>query len=186
MESKTERRRYYRIDDLVRLSYHQLNDVELSEREGQHAEVPLETLLAEIDRELNQAINLCWQKDPLLARPLGLLNQKLSLIASQQPGLIDNHCPGNEEEVQVNISGCGMAFDSTYALSEEDRLLLCITLSPSNTQLKLQARVVACSVNGPEQNNFRIRVEFEHSATAQEILIQHIVQKHWGKSGLQN
>lgn len=185
MESKTERRRYYRIDDLVRLSYHKLNDVELSQREGQHAEVPLATLLAELDRELNQAINLCWQQDPLLAKALGLLNQKLSLIASQEPGLIDNQASGNEETAKVNISGCGMAFEGRSSFSAEDRLLLYITLSPSNTQLNLQARVVECSVKGPGQDTFQIRVEFEHSEAAQEMLIQHIVQKHWGKSGLQ-
>ncbi|MEZ5529459.1 MAG: PilZ domain-containing protein [Porticoccaceae bacterium] len=181
MERQTERRRYYRIDDLVGLSYRQMDEARPSVTVGDHSQLPVDMLLTELDRELNQAINLCWQQNPLQASALGLLNKKLSLIASQIPDLTSNESPG--DETQVNISGCGMAFDSPSAVVAEDRLLLCVTLRPSNTQLKLQARVVDCTTDGQNRHEtFRIRVEFENCEAAQEMLIQHIVQKHWGKS----
>ena len=85
----TEKRSYYRINDLVGLTYRVIPSGENPTREpGEVHDMgnSLVTLLAEIDREFNQLTNILWQENPTAARSLGLLNRKLALIADHALG----------------------------------------------------------------------------------------------------
>ncbi|MAZ70614.1 MAG: hypothetical protein CMK45_08560 [Porticoccus sp.] len=180
MKQGTERRNYYRIDDTIGLSYRQLNTADShSSVNPSHKEMPLTALLAEIDREFNQTTNLLWQENPLVAQALGLLNKKLSMVAalnlSENSTSIDSY-----ENIMVNISGCGMAFDSPSAIEPSTRLALTIVLKPANSRLEMLATVVDCTpINQTGEDTHRIRVQFLENGTAQEELIQHIVQRQW-------
>lgn len=180
MKQVSERRSYYRIDDTIGLSYKQLNAADSNSTvDPSHKEMPLTALLAEVDREFNQATNLLWQESPLVAQALGLLNKKLSMVAalnlSENPTSIDCY-----ENIMVNISGCGMAFDSPSAIEPFTQLAMTIVLKPANSRLEMLATVVECTpINQTGEDTHRVRVQFLENGKAQEELIQHIVQRQW-------
>jgi len=186
MEPNFERRSYYRINDTVGLTYRLLGEddehpASLSDNLG----VSLTNLIAEIDHEFNQATNTLWHEHPVTAKALGLLNKKLSIIAA--------HSLQNEEqnlesydEMMVNISGCGIAFDCAEQLKTGDKLLLSIALKPSHTILHLDGIVISCEKQLTNTGKpYTLRVNFEGNESAQEQLIQHIVQKQCAQIGEQ-
>ena len=178
MVKNAEKRSYYRINDLVGLAYKVL---------GQNEEAPsplsgnlglsATRLLAEIDHEFNQATNILWHENQTIAKALGLLNKKLSIIAAHSLPDEDQHID-SYEEIMVNISGCGIAFDSAENLSIGTRLQLSILLKPSNTLLHFTGEVVASDNKSTHaEKPYSVRINFDENNSSQEQLIQHIVQR---------
>ena len=128
---------------------------------------------------MNQISNSLWQENPLTAKALGLLNRKLSIIAAHQLTAEGQQDLQSYEQLMVNISGCGIAFDSVEKLTKNTRLLLNLQLKPSNTEIKLTGTVVKLEARRPgAKKPFWVRVQFnEENSEHQELLIQHIVQK---------
>jgi hypothetical protein len=134
-------------------------------------------LLAEIDRELNQAINTVWREDPSTARALGLLNRKISVVAAAalQYEEGDAH---SYDSAMVNLSGCGIAFEAREAIAAGTRLRLSVILRPSQVTLSIAGTVVGCEERlDSAAMPFWVRVGFDEDLQAQEQLIQHVVQK---------
>lgn len=174
------RRRFFRIDDRVRLSYRRRDPRDgLAVAHGDHVVHPAAEQLHQLDLELNTLLNALWQDQPVAAQALGLLNHKIQIISAEvdlDPNLPDQ---GDSREIDVNISGCGMAFNCAEEFAEGDLLELQITLLPSQATLHMLARV-----NGfDHQHNgipmpHRVRTEFiGKDSEAHEILIQHLVQR---------
>jgi hypothetical protein len=143
-----------------------------------NTDTPLADMLASIDRDFNQATNLLWQEKPLLAQALGLLNRKLSLVAAHA---LPQETNGEEsyEELLVSISGSGIGFDAAEDFPVGTRLHLMLALKPSNITLELTG-LVAGSESREQHGRkvYWIRVNFEQgNETAQELLIQHVVQR---------
>ncbi|MBQ0711677.1 MAG: PilZ domain-containing protein [Porticoccus sp.] len=184
MDKKSERRNFYRINDVVGLSFRVLgHDDYTFPSISTNIELPVTNLLAEIDREFNQATNILWNENPTMAKALGLLNKKISIIAAHSLQSEDQSID-SYEEMMVNISGCGMAFKCAERLDLGTRLQLVLTLQPSNTQLDFTGEVVAChhTVSNIEKP-YSVSINFEKNNSAQEQLIQHIVQKQSAKAG---
>ncbi|MEH6616244.1 MAG: PilZ domain-containing protein [Porticoccus sp.] len=178
MVKNSERRTYYRINDEVGLTYKILSqDEDIQSSLSGNLGLSVTSLLAEIDHEFNQATNTLWHENPTIAKALGLLNKKLSIIAanslSEEGQDIDDY-----EEMMVNISGCGLSFNCTENLSTGTRLLLTIVLKPANTPLNFTGEVIASANNANNaEKPYSVRVNFDENNNAQEQLIQHIVQK---------
>lgn len=184
MESKLERRSYYRINDIVGLTYNLLGeDNQNTASPSENLGLSLTSLLSEIDHEFNQITNTLWHEHPLMAKALGLLNRKLSIIAA--------HSLQDEEqsiepydEMMVNISGCGISFDCTEQLQIGDQLELSLVLKPSNVMIDLEGDVISCEKQLTNTDKpYAIRVSFKENNSAQEQLIQHIVQKQCAQIG---
>jgi hypothetical protein len=179
----SERRRYFRIDDHVRLWYEPVTD--LSHLPGQGADTvtpPRQVLLKDLDAEFNTSLNALWQDYPLAAKALAQLNRKLDLLAANTDGGGIAAGPIASDPVAVNISGCGIAFRVGERLSEGMLLDLRITLLPSETQLRLTARVVGVeTIPGSDETDLKpylLRAEFANSESdAQEVLISHVLQR---------
>ncbi|MEO0436803.1 MAG: PilZ domain-containing protein [Pseudomonadota bacterium] len=175
-----ERRKFYRINDVVMLRYEVMEEppgdmVIVGGESG--LEVSTGTLLAEIDRELNQTINTVWQDHPVVAQALGLLNRKVSIIAAQAIEYEQSDIQ-SYDDTMVNISGCGVAFESREGLAPETRLRLSVILRPSQITLSIAGTVVGCEERlASSTMPYWIRVDFDDDAMAQEQLIQHVVQK---------
>lgn len=184
MESNLDRRSYYRINDIVGLTYR------LIDGNDPHPALPSEnlglsltSLLTEIDHEFNQITNTLWHEHPATAKALGLLNRKLSMIAAHS-------LQGEEQSIEpyddmmVNISGCGISFKCTEQLKAGDNLQLSLVLKPSNVTLDLEGEVISCEKQLANTDKpYRIRVSFKENNSAQEQLIQHIVQKQCAQIG---
>lgn len=176
-----ERRKYYRINDVVMLRYEVLSESSTGAGQNMDGESGLEvstgTLLAEIDRELNQSINTVWQDYPAVAQALGLLNRKISIVAAAaiayEEGDVQSY-----DDTMVNLSGCGIAFEAREALTEGTRLRLSVVLRPSQVTLSIAGTVVGCEdrLNSTTMP-YWVRINFDDDAMAQEQLIQHVVQK---------
>lgn len=184
MEPKLERRSYYRINDIVGLTYNLLGeDNQNTASPSENLGLSLTSLLSEIDHEFNQITNTLWHEHPLMAKALGLLNRKLSIIAA--------HSLQDEEqsiepydEMMVNISGCGISFDCTEQLQTGDQLELSLVLKPSNVMIDLEGDVISCEKQLTNTDKpYAIRVSFKENNSAQEQLIQHIVQKQCAQIG---
>jgi hypothetical protein len=174
-----ERRRFYRINDVVMLRFEILDGPDGGDAVSGSSSLEINTLtlLREIDRELNQAINTVWQEHPAVAQALGLLNRKVSVIAAEAMEY-EQGAPHSYDEAMVNLSGCGIAFESANALEPGTRLRLSVVLKPSQVTLSIAGTVVDCEERlNSEAMPFWVRVGFDDDAMAQEQLIQHVVQK---------
>ena len=186
MKPTTERRKYYRINDIVGLTYNLLNDTndQTPVTPSENLGLPITDLLAEIDHEFNQTTNILWHENPVMAKALGLLNRKLSIIAAHSLQDEEQNIE-SYEDMMVNISGCGIAFDCMEQLKSGDSLQLSIALKPSNVILHIAGEVVSCEKQIANNKPYSVRVKFEEHNAAQEQLIQHIVQKQCAQIGEQ-
>ena len=174
-----ERRKYYRINDVVLLRYEILDDdggggINTAGESG--LEVSTGTLLAEIDRELNKVINSIWKDYPIVAQALGLLNRKVSIVAAQ--ALDYEHSEVRSyDDTMVSLSGCGIAFEAREGMDAGTRLRLSVILRPSQVTLSIAGTVVDCEHRlDSAAMPYWVRVTFDDDAMAQEQLIQHVVQ----------
>ncbi len=180
VQKAEERRQYYRINDVVMLRYEVL-DEDASAPPVESGESGLEvstgTLLAEIDRELNKAINTIWQDSPVVAQALGLLNRKVSIVAAQALEYEESDVH-SYDDTMVSLSGCGIAFEAREALTVGTRLRLSVILKPSQITLSIAGTVIACEERlDSSAMPYWVRVDFDDDLLAQEQLIQHVVQK---------
>ena len=179
--SQAERRKYYRINDVVLLRYETLDAEQEpgNATEGGSASLEISTgsLLAEIDRELNTSINNVWREHPVMAQALGLLNRKVSVLAAQALGYEEEEAR-SYDDTMVNLSGAGIAFEAREALAVDTRLRVSIILRPSQVILSITGTVVSCEDRLTSSSMpFWVRVDFDEDLQAQEQLIQHVVQK---------
>lgn len=180
-KSQAERRKYYRINDVVLLRYETLDaeHAAAAAAEGGSASLEISTgsLLAEIDRELNTSINNVWREHPVMAQALGLLNRKVSVLAAQALGYEEEEAR-SYDDTMVNLSGAGIAFEAREALAIDTRLRVSIILRPSQVILSITGTVVSCEDRLTSSSMpFWVRVDFDEDLQAQEQLIQHVVQK---------
>lgn len=181
MSEIKERRSYFRINELIGLTYSTLDSHAEHEPESfDELGMPLTDLLAELDIKFNKAANILWQENPTVAEALGVLNKKISMIAAHGLQTTD-HAIDSYEDLMVNISGCGIAFYSNEHISPGTRLKVSVVLKPSNVPLKLTAMVVACEEQpAGTPSPYWVRIHFEGGETAaHEQLIQHVVQKQF-------
>ena len=177
-----ELRQYYRIDDVVSLSYQVLDTDEAgatfkgSARSG--LEVSTNTVLAEIDREFNEAVNVVCQHSPVIGRALRLLNRKLSMVAAQVLEQEAGDDAQAQDDAKVNLSGCGIAFEARQAIAVDARLRLSLILKPAQVAVSIAGTVIACEERLDDSAMpYRVRVKFDDDAQAQEQLIRHVVEK---------
>lgn len=179
MNERNERRGYFRIDDVIGLSYEVIEDNPQPEVANEEDENDIfAKALKAIDTELNGATNLVWRENPAIAKALGVINKKISLVAQYC------HPRGLElfdayEEYAANISGSGMSFRSTEELKQGTCLRITAVLKPSNIRLDFSADLVSCErIQEMPIELFLIRVKIaEGEVAAKEQLVQHVVQK---------
>lgn len=172
----SERREYFRINDRVGLSYKIIRDPSDEDPYAGEVEPSLHDVIADIDRQFNQASNTIWQENPTIAQAFGLLNRKLAILTAL---VLPEEKAGSFTDTEVNISGGGLGFPCSEELPADTRLEMTLTLRPSNIHLELTAHVTDCqrladNIDKP----YWVRVNFEPgNEAAQEQLIQHIVQR---------
>ena len=174
-----ELRQYYRIDDVVTLSYQVLDkDTTLAGNAEGGLEISANTVLAEIDREFNEAVNVVCQHSPVIGRALRLLSRKLSMVAAQvlEQEAGDDAQP--RDDIRVNLSGCGIAFEARQAIAVDARLRLNLILKPAQVAVSIAGTVIACEERLDDSAMpYRVRVKFDDDAQAREQLIRHVVEK---------
>lgn len=180
MPHHDERRSFFRVDDEILLHYHVIGaeGQETRSSPGLAPQVATAGILSQIDREFGESINRLWQQQPEVARALGLLNRKLSVISRTMDAL-HGITPPEFQEARVNISGSGMAFEAGEDLGPGTLLRLQLVLKPSQEELTVRGAVIS-SERLPDDESadprWRIRIDFDESLDERERLIQHILQ----------
>lgn len=173
-----ERRRYFRVTDLVGLRYQFLSQDEQA-LAIQAKPTSMKDLLKQIDNEVLANLALIQGSQPEVHRLLDLLNQKINLALDSEPK--------SQEELEaashvcsVNLSACGLAFPSEKPVTLNQYISMELTLYPNNVRLTLLAAAIACDRydDESESNKYIIRANFvEISDANQEVLVQHVIKR---------
>jgi c-di-GMP-binding flagellar brake protein YcgR len=163
----SERRRYFRINDTVKLSYQILEKNSHKALEDDRFD-----LIAEQGRRMEVLIAELKHEHPKLIELIALLNQKFERIVdieNTQPTALAYHAR------DVNMSACGLSMSEDKAVAIGSHLQLFLVLN-SGQKMTLEGLVVDC--HRRQDNKFVWRVDFLYlSESTQEQLIQHIVQR---------
>ena len=180
---KQERRRFFRIDDIVGVCYRRLGPEEarvFAAKAREHG--GNFDYAANFDNRIQTLLDSCRIQTPVAAELLDLLNKKLNFVMRQmdiEAGLLQQIA---YELKQVNISACGMAFANDEYLDRGEMLQLDILLKPGDLQVVALAEVVASEPLEPEpadgDRQWFLRLNFvELNPNDQELLIQHVVKR---------
>ncbi len=174
--SDQERRRYFRINDEVAMSF-SLIDGEMTGDLLTHDTLALnQEFHISLEVQIRQAMLELRAKDPKLAVILDLLNQKMNLLRTGE------HLFESSPLLKpANISACGISFTWHEKLAINQLVMLSLYLQPKHDLVRTQAHVAAVNINPDSSNQaepFIIHLDFDSIHDAyQELLIQHIVQR---------
>ncbi|VUD53893.1 hypothetical protein TDB9533_01927 [Thalassocella blandensis] len=168
-----ERRRYFRIDETVGISYEVIDPKKLPGKSKPH-EVDVLDLVAKQDQQIEKLLLEVAEDNPKVAQLVTIFNQKLERIVNQL--VLDSHLVGKiaHRVQEANISACGIAFATTEEVPLDTHIKLELTLFPSKKTLSTNGIIISCD---KAQEGWYWRIDFYGMPNqVQEELIQHIVQ----------
>ena len=170
-----ERRRYFRINEMVGISYDRIDNHDAQSEQDVYPPNLLE-LASLQDEKIESLLVDLGESNPKTAELLSLMNQKLERLTSylNVEGPLVKRIANRVRE--ANLSACGIAFNNHEFLPEGSRIRLELTLFPSQDTIFTDGIVVATD----QQENcagFYCRIDFYGmKMSTQERLIQYIVQ----------
>ena len=191
--SEKERRRYFRIEDLMAIRYQALTVSEALQRKQQMQSTDYlpPNHLQVVERQLQLLIDKLRVQNPEVAGAIDLLNQKFNLLkdrnaddfiasgaSSGAPAEFQSGIPKGNVRLrrQVNISACGVSFEDAQRQDIGQHLILDITLLPSDLQVTTLGVVIGC--HHVVNDEWTVRVEFYGmNSEDEELLVQHIVKR---------
>lgn len=177
---ESERRRYFRVTDLVGLRYRFLSEGE-TDLAVQAQPTSLKSLLSQIEHQIATDLTVIKNSHPEIHNILDLFNQKINLAFGH--GLATGEKEDLEQSTsacQVNLSACGIAFPADHSAVLNQHVHLELTLYPSNTRMQLLAAVIASDPlsESIEGKSWMIRADFVNlSEMDQEMLVQHVIKR---------
>lgn len=174
-----DRRRFFRINDTLGVSYRVITQKDLDSQTPLGADQMIEAagLITGYDRKIDVLLNELRATQPLVAELLETMNYKLNGVVAQLQLDSDLVQRIAHKVQEVNISACGMAFGAETAYENGTMMAMDMILLPNNTHILTRAVVVGCK---PSESGagFHVRVEFtDIGHHDQETLIQHIVRR---------
>jgi len=171
-----ERRRYFRIEDIVGLKTKVISQQNISEKldsfwNDQHQF----SIRNEFNYKLEQHqadLNHIKGKMPELGRYLSVLQEQIDLITEK---LVSDEENQNNEETEVNISAQGISFQSNEKAIPGDIIELQLKLLPSKQEIVTFSKVIDCQPVNDSKNQYLISLDFEHIHEAdRELLVKHV------------
>ena len=185
--SMEEKRRFYRIDDSVSLSYKTISEADLdgaiaSSKIDSGRRHKLLSSLAELDGRINALLLDIDDQLPEVATVLKLLNRKIHIVGQMS----DSPDVSGEEDViprpthQISLSASGVSFHAPSSVRVHDCLELSLTLFPEYYFIKAFGRVVSCRDALPSSPDFNklVAVDFVFlDADDQDYIMSHVLKK---------
>ncbi|MDH3218088.1 MAG: PilZ domain-containing protein [Gammaproteobacteria bacterium] len=172
-----ERRRYFRIDDDVLLTFSSIDAAELDARlenfwSNEHEYSIRNNYNFRIEQHIADRHKI-QAKMPELARYLSVLEKQIDLITDK---LIADDDEKSMTRMRSNLSAQGISFVSDQNPQNDEMVELKLKLLPSGLRLVIIARVVLVEQEpGQVPGQTRISLDFEHLHEAdREILVKHI------------
>lgn len=171
-----ERRRYFRINELVGIAYEVIKSNIIDENEKTAYTPDLLELATAQDLKIDKLLKEVSVSDPKIAELLSLINQKLERVTNYlnvEAPLVKRIANKVQE---ANLSACGMAFNNHELFICGTRLQLELTLYPSEEKITTEGIVIGCD-KLEDTESYYCRIDFlGMEERTQEKLIQYIVQ----------
>ena len=182
-----EKRRFYRIDDSVSLSYKTISEADLDEalasaKLSSGRRQKQLSALAELDGRINAMLLDIDDQLPEVATVLKLLNRKIHIVGQMS----DNpESSGDEDAIprpthQISLSASGVSFHAPTSVRVHDCLELSLTLFPEYYFIKAFGRVVSCRDALPSSPDFNklVAVDFVYlDEDDQDYIMSHVLKK---------
>ena len=176
MGSDKDRRRYFRIEDVIGIKSEVIEPQQVDQKlqefwSNQHEF----SLLNDFNYQIEQhRADLKHIKDqmPEVGRYLEVLQKQLDMLTDK---LLQDEDKFTEVEKKVNLSAQGLAFFGDEAVHQNDVVELHLRLLPERHKIVIFARVIACVREDSDMGLFRISLDFEHIQEAdRELLVKHV------------
>ena len=169
-----DRRRFFRIDDRLRLAVRRVPVAD--EGVGKGGDLRADEFLAGIDRGIAAIIAAARVQAPAVGELAQLLNRKLDYVIERLGQLEVSRAGAPLAEHEVSISACGIGLQSAERYEAGETLQVELMLPPDDTRLCVPARVVRCRDAAP--GTWRLQLDFAGMRhDEQEQLIQFIVRR---------
>ncbi|MEI6412866.1 MAG: PilZ domain-containing protein [Pseudomonadota bacterium] len=178
-----ERRRYFRIEDRVRLRLSLLTAEECQERlRVIRSPSPLTSALMPLRQRLSQTLKTLVVETPEIAEGMKLLDEKIEILAHWLDGGQDiSEAPLRS----VSLSANGLACDVVEPFATQSHLEIRLAFLPSLRLIRTLARVVVCDPLPAHAKGYRLHMVFlELGEADREFLIRHVLhrQGEWLRS----
>ena len=178
-----DRRNYFRIDDIVYLSYRVVAWEEVRSAQKQDCspakhDFTIKANLDSLSRELQPLHNLIKSGNPDIAKYLATLDKKINLLAEYLTK--NTEIEVDIEAQQVNIGAGGLSWISDKPVIIGAMLEIQMRLLPENAAIFSYARVVTCAEleKSAKQQDYKISVEFEFmDDDVRDLIMRHILNK---------
>ena len=177
-----ERRRSYRIDDRIALSYQVLAKSAFKQalaRFDEHRrQLGLKNSFIQEKESYLPILKQIEQTNPSIATYLRLLEQKIDALANLLS--TENHVLPHAQIHDVTLNAHGIQFLAERFIPSNTQIELRLQLFPSYISLLVYARVVLCKKVDDRDSHraHAVTVEFNHIHEAdQEIIVKHINEK---------
>lgn len=183
IDTKNDRREYFRIDDAVKLRYREVPIDELDERiERLESEFSgnfnVMSSLTAISQRMVAPLHRLETKSPDIAECLRALDSKIDTLGraflAQEADLV------SEDAAPVNISAGGISFTCESPVVLSTLLEIRLLLLPSFTGLLTYGEVVGCDKSKDESGeaSYLVRVGFTYLRDGdRDALIRHILRR---------
>ncbi len=175
-----EKRRFFRIDDTISLTYQLIDETMVSAglRAMAHvySEYALGATLDALSQESSRVMLLVEkQNDPLLEL-YKILDAKINAIA--QTLILGNNKLVSHSCKEVNLSASGVAFQQENALDIGQHIAIEMYLPSTLAVILVYGKVIKC--DQLEERQYAVSVDFvDIRPEDQELLIKHVVRKQW-------
>ena len=179
-EDTRERRRFYRINDKVSLSYRlvqsNLIEQEISKSNRRQRELSeLRNAVHALDARF-EVINMQLSQDnPLIAEALNLFHRKIALH-ERMLGVDDYDDKVFSQAKEINLSASGIAFEAETPLSKGTYLKMELVTYPEHHYIPVFGCVVQCNqLQDDSAGGYYVSVEFKGiSSEDEERIVNHI------------
>ena len=180
----TERRSFFRIDDIALLHYRPVATDEAGQLMSGDDQILLDKLSMKarfdsISRELQPLFRVIKASSPEIAQYLSSLDKKLNLLSEYYVEMAMGDMDMSPQK--INLGAGGLSFISSSPIMAGSMLEMRIVLLPENYGVFTYAKVVNC-VRGsdiqPEYTGYKISVEYERmSDEVRDTITRHVLNK---------
>jgi len=177
-----ERRRFFRIEDLVHLTFREIDDNELAYKadlleKGLVEQFMINSSIAAVTADMAATLRKIEVNDPDVAQYLKSLDQKIDMIG--RAFMVDEVNAQDNKASAVNLSASGIAFHHDKKIQEGTILEIKLMLMPSNAGILTYGKVISNeAMQGPDGGDYQVRVDFTHLREEdRDLLIRHVIRK---------
>ncbi|MFC1684635.1 PilZ domain-containing protein [Pseudomonadota bacterium] len=176
-----EARRFFRVDDIVHLSYSPVSQEQLVQRlEQQDVDTSTSfTILGELSvlsQQMAAQMHRIESDSPEIAAYLKSLDKKVELLAR---AFLCQELESDEQTPQrVNISAGGLAVSAKEAIAPGTLVEIKLMLMPAMTGIITYGEIIACEKSGDKEQPYQVRIDFTYIREAdRELLIRHMLRR---------